>query len=128
MPKALPLLILGCQQQLSDVNGIRTMPRTKVHEPITPGEILETEFLVPLGITQYKLSQATGLSQTRISEIVRGKRQVTPETALRLSRALGVGDHFWVMIQLDYDLEVAHDKFSDVLATIRPLTRPDHVA
>src|SRR6202012_5550822 len=61
----------------------------KVHDPITPGEILLTEFLEPLGISQYRLAQATGLPQTRISEIVHGRRRITPDTGLRLSRALG---------------------------------------
>lgn len=84
-----------------------TSPRA--HDPITPGEILLTEFLEPLGITQYRLAQATGLPQTRISEIVRGKRSITIETALRLSRALGVDDRFWINIQADYDLEVERD-------------------
>lgn len=83
---------------------------TKAHQPITPGEILLTEFLEPLGITQYRLAQATGLSQTRISEIVRGKRSITAETALRLSRALGVDDRFWLTIQADYDFEVERDR------------------
>ena len=67
---------------------------TKAHEPITPGEILLTEFLEPLGISQSRLAQATALSQTRISEIVRGKRAITTETALRLSKALGEPDHW----------------------------------
>ena len=81
----------------------------KAHEPITPGEILLTEFLEPLSITQYRLAQATGLSQTRISEIVRGKRAITTETGLRLSKALGVDDRFWINIQTDYNLEVERD-------------------
>ena len=81
----------------------------KAHEPITPGEILLTEFLEPLGITQYRLAQATGLAQTRISEIVRGKRAITTETGLRLSKALGVDDRFWINIQTDYNLEVERD-------------------
>ncbi|MFT4030303.1 MAG: HigA family addiction module antitoxin [Protaetiibacter sp.] len=79
---------------------------TKAHDPITPGEILLTEFLEPLGITQYRLAQATGLPQTRISEIVRGKRGITVDTALRLSKALGTDDRFWINIQTDYDVEV----------------------
>ena len=61
----------------------------KVHDPITPGEILLTEFLEPLGISQYRLAQATGLPQTRISEIVHGRRRITPGTGLRLFRAQG---------------------------------------
>lgn len=82
----------------------------KAHEPITPGEILLTEFLEPLGITQYRLAQATGLPQTRISEIIRGKRSITTETALRLSKALGVDERFWINIQTDYDLEIERDR------------------
>ena len=83
---------------------------TAAHAPITPGEILLTEFLEPMGITQYRLAQATGLSQTRISEIIRGKRAITTETALRLSRALGVDDRFWINLQADYDIEVERDR------------------
>ncbi len=82
---------------------------TKAHDPIIPGEILRTEFLEPLGISQYRLAQATGLPQTRISQIVRGKRSITTGTALRLSRALGTDDRFWINIQTDYDLEVQRD-------------------
>lgn len=94
---------------------------TKAHAPITPGEILLTEFLKPLGISQYRLAQATGLPQTRISEIVRGKRSITTETALRLSKALGVDDRFWINIQTDYDLEVERDLHSEELAKVTAL-------
>jgi len=94
---------------------------TKVHEPITPGEILLTEFLEPLGISQYRLAQATALPQTRISEIVRGKRAITTETALRLSKALGVDDRFWINIQTDYDIEIERDLHSDELARVTAL-------
>ncbi|MCZ3386535.1 MAG: HigA family addiction module antidote protein [Actinomycetia bacterium] len=96
------------------------MPRRGA-DPITPGEILLTEFLEPLGITQYRLAQATGLPQTRISEVVRGKRAITTDTALRLSRALGVDDRFWINIQTDYDLEVERDLHSDELAKVTAL-------
>lgn len=94
---------------------------TKAHDPISPGEILLTEFLGPLGITQYRLAQATGLPQTRISEIVRGKRAITTDTALRLSRALGVDDRFWINIQTDYDIEVQRDLHGDELAKVTAL-------
>ena len=94
---------------------------TKAHGPITPGEILLTEFLEPLGISQYRLAQATALSQTRISEIVRGKRAITTATALRLSKALGVDDRFWINIQTDYDLEVERHLHADELAKVTTL-------
>jgi len=93
----------------------------KAHDPITPGEILLTEFLEPLGITQYRLAQATGLPQTRISQIVRGKRAISVDTALRLSRALGVDDRFWVNIQNDYDIEVERDLHAEALSKVTSL-------
>ncbi|MGJ9411617.1 HigA family addiction module antitoxin [Aeromicrobium sp. CF4.19] len=94
---------------------------TTAHEPITPGEILLTEFLEPLSISQYRLAQATGLPQTRISQIVRGRRSITTETALRLSRALGTDDRFWINVQIDYDLEVERDLQGAELAKVIPL-------
>ena len=93
------------------------------HAPITPGEILETEFLEPLGITQYRLAQATGLSQTRISEIIHGKRRITPETALRLSKALGLSERFWLNVQNDYDIESEHDNHQSRLDEVEVLVR-----
>jgi addiction module HigA family antidote len=96
---------------------------TKAHEPITPGEILLTEFLEPLHISQYRLAQATGLPQTRISEIVRGKRSITIETALRLSKALGTDERFWINIQNDYDLEVERDLHGAELDRVTVLSR-----
>lgn len=93
----------------------------KVHAPIAPGEILRTEFLEPMGISQYRLAKATGLSQTRISEIIRGKRSITIETALRLSKALGVDDRFWINLQADYDLEVERDLHGDEIDRIESL-------
>jgi addiction module HigA family antidote len=94
---------------------------SKAHDPITPGEVLHMDFLEPLGITQYRLAQATGLSQTRISEIVRGKRSISIDTALRLSRALGVDDRFWINLQTDYDLAVQKDLHGDELANVTSL-------
>ena len=90
----------------------------KAHAPIPPGEILLTEFLEPLAISQHRLAQATGLPQTRISEIVRGKRSITTDTALRLSRALGGDDRFWINIPTDYPLEVHRDLHGDELSNV----------
>lgn len=94
---------------------------TKGHDPITPGEILQTEFLEPLGITAYRLAQATELPQTRISEIIRGKRRITTDTALRLSRAFGLSERFWLNIQNDYDIELEHDEHDADLARVELL-------
>jgi addiction module HigA family antidote len=94
---------------------------TNAHDPITPGEILQTEFLEPLGITAYRLAQATGLPQTRLSEIIRGKRRITTDTALRLSRAFGLSERFWLNIQNDYDIELEHDEHDADLAQVERL-------
>lgn len=94
---------------------------TKAHAPITPGEILQTEFLEPLNITPYRLAQATGLSQTRISEVIHGKRRVTTDTALRLSKALGLSERFWLNIQTDYDIETEHDRHKGDLSAVEVL-------
>jgi addiction module HigA family antidote len=94
---------------------------SKAHEPITPGEILRTEFLEPLGITAYRLAQATGLPQTRLSEIIRGKRRITTDTALRLSQALGLSERFWLNLQTDYDIELTHDENDPELSHVERL-------
>jgi addiction module HigA family antidote len=72
---------------------------------IHPGEILQEEFLIPLNITAYRLAKATGIPQTRISEIVKGRRRITADTALRLSHYFGTTAKFWLGLQDDFDLE-----------------------
>lgn len=72
---------------------------------IHPGEILLEEFLKPLGISAYRLSKETFLPQTRISAIIKGRRRVTADTALRLSKFFGTSAKFWLGLQVDYDLE-----------------------
>lgn len=72
---------------------------------ITPGEILLEEFLIPLNISQYRLSKDLGIPQTRISEIIKGNRRITADTALRLSKYFGNSAKFWLGLQDDYDLE-----------------------
>ncbi|MFV0375183.1 HigA family addiction module antitoxin [Microbacterium sp.] len=94
---------------------------SKAHDPITPGEILQTEFLEPLGITADRLAQATALPQTRLSEIIRVKRRITTDTALRLSRAFGLSERFWLNIQNDYDIELEHDEHDEELALVERL-------
>lgn len=94
---------------------------TLAHDPITPGEILAEEFLAPLGISQYRLAQATGLSQTHIGQIVRGKRRITPDAGLRIARALGVSDRYWIDLQANYDTLVAKIAHAAELAAIEPI-------
>jgi len=72
---------------------------------IHPGEVLREEFMIPLEITAYRLSKDLGIPQTRISEILKGRRRVTADTALRLSKYFGNSAKFWLGLQDDYDLE-----------------------
>lgn len=74
---------------------------------IHPGEVLLEEFLKPLEISQNRLARAMGVPPRRINEIVHGKRAVSADTAIRLSRALGTSEQFWMGLQADYDLEEA---------------------
>ena len=83
--------------------------------PIHPGEILQEEFLKPLGISQYRLARDINVSPRRINEIVHGERAVTPDTALRLSRYFGLSERFWMNLQSRYDLEMTKDRLQDRL-------------
>jgi antitoxin HigA-1 len=94
----------------------------KIHDPVTPGEILLEEFLIPLGISQYRLAKTIGVPPRRINEIVHGRRRITPETGLRMSRALGLSDRYWLNIQLDHDIEVVKDRHTAELDAITSLT------
>jgi antitoxin HigA-1 len=94
----------------------------RAHEPITPGEILLKDFLVPLGISQYRLAQAIGVSPRRINEIVHGKRRITPDTAMRMSKAFGLSERYWLNIQADYDIELEKDRHQSEIDAITPLT------
>ncbi|HMO81086.1 MAG TPA: HigA family addiction module antitoxin [Pyrinomonadaceae bacterium] len=84
-----------------------------------PGEILLEEFLKPMGITQYRLAKEIGVAQRRIGEIVAGKRSVTPDTGLRLSKFFGMSENFWTGLQLDYDAAKAKDSLTKTLAGIK---------
>lgn len=96
----------------------------KRHPPIHPGEILLHEFLVPLGISQYRLAKDTSVPPRRINEIVHGKRAVTADTALRLSRYFDMSDRFWLNLQTAYDLEKERDRLEGRLDTeVTPLAR-----
>lgn len=72
---------------------------------IHPGEILQEEFLIPLGLSAYRLSKDVGIPQTRISEILKGNRRITADTALRLSKYFGNSAKFWLGLQDDFDIE-----------------------
>lgn len=83
--------------------------------PIHPGEILAEEFLKPLKISQYRLANDISVPPRRINEIILGKRSVSPDTALRLSRYFGLSEQFWINLQMRYDLENEKDKLADRL-------------
>jgi addiction module HigA family antidote len=85
--------------------------RTRMLAPIHPGEILMEEFLKPLGISQYKLAKDINVPARRINEIVHGKRSISADTALRLSRYFNLSERFWLNLQARYDLETQKDKF-----------------
>jgi addiction module HigA family antidote len=91
--------------------------RKKMLAPIHPGEILMEEFLKPLGISQYKLAKDINVPARRINEIVHGKRSITADTALRLSRYFNLSERFWLNLQARYDLEVEKDKLNDRIKT-----------
>ena len=82
----------------------------KTMEPVHPGEILSEEFLIPLKISQYRLAKDINVPPRRINEIVHGKRSITADTALRLSRYFGLSERFWLNLQARYDIEVEKEK------------------
>jgi addiction module HigA family antidote len=86
---------------------------------IHPGEVLKEEFLKPLNISAYKLSKDTEIPQTRISLILKGKRKITADTALRLGSYFGNSAKFWLGLQDDYDLEEERNNKKDLLLKIR---------
>src|SRR6516164_3008078 len=89
--------------------------------PVHPGEILQEEFLGPLGVSQYRLAKETSVPPRRINEIVRGSRAISADTALRLSRYFGTSERFWLNLQTRYDLEVEKDRLG------RRLEREVHI-
>ncbi len=90
------------------------MPAKKL-PPVHPGEVLLEEFLAPMEISQYRLAKDISVPPRRINEIVHGKRGVTADTALRLSRYFGTSEKFWLNLQTGYDLEVERDRLGDRL-------------
>ena len=106
---------------VADITG-RNLP------PIHPGTILLEEFLKPMGITQYRLAKSIDVPQRRIGEIVAGKRAITVDTGLYLSRFFGMNDSFWVGLQTDFDTEKAKDNLADVLSRIQRFEPTEAIA
>ncbi len=87
-------------------------------DPIHPGEVLKEDFMEPLGVTAYRLAKDVGVTAIRIGEIVRGKRAITADTALRLAAYFGTDAQSWMNLQTHYDLEIARDNLADVVRRI----------
>jgi addiction module HigA family antidote len=87
---------------------------------IHPGEVLKEEFLDPMGITVYRIAKETGLSQTRVGQIIRGERGITAETAIKIGKFLGTGPEFWMNLQTFYDIEDVAKHQRKEVAAIRP--------
>ena len=92
---------------------------------IHPGEVLREEFLLPLEISAYKLSKDIDIPQTRISQILKGKRRITADTALRFASYFGTTAQFWLGIQNDFDIEKEKEKKKDILMRIKK-NAPQH--
>jgi addiction module HigA family antidote len=96
------------------------MPSLK---PVTPGELLREEFLLPMGITQYRVAKEIRVPAQCIGEIVAGKRAITADTDLRLCRFFGLSNGYWLRAQAAYDLEIAAKALRATLRTIKPWAR-----
>lgn len=92
----------------------------KLHLP-HPGEILLLDFLEPAGISQYRLAEATGITPSRINDLVKGRRGITPDTAIRLGAAFKVGPELWLNLQQTYDMRKAREERGAEYDAIKPL-------
>jgi addiction module HigA family antidote len=96
--------------------------KRKALAPVHPGEILQKEFLEPMGLSQNKLAMALHVPARRINEIVLGKRGITADTALRLARYFRTSPQFWLGLQMDYELDTAEDALEErIKEEIRPM-------
>lgn len=92
----------------------------KTHAPIHPGEILQEDFLAPLGLSEYRVAKDIGVPPRRINEIVKGKRAVTVDTALRLERYFGWPAEVWLNLQARHDQQVTKESMKAALSAIHP--------
>ena len=95
----------------------------RIMSPVHPGELLREEFLVPMGITPYRLAKDIDVPVQRIHELVHERRGITADTALRLSRYFGMSEGYWMNAQKHYELEVEKDRLGSALEAIQPLSR-----
>lgn len=94
--------------------------KTAKADPVTPGDLLWEEFLVPMGMSRYRLAKEIGVPAQRVGDIVSGKRGITADTDLRLCRFLGLSNGYWLRAQAAHDIEVAQELMVDDLLRIRP--------
>ncbi len=92
----------------------------KTQAPIHPGEVLREDFLTPLGLSEYRVAKDIGVPPRRINEIVKGKRSVTADTALRLERYFGWPAEVWLNLQSHYDKQSVQEAMKSTLSGIRP--------
>lgn len=104
------------------MKGVGGVNEQTIMSPIHPGEALHTEFLEPLNITPYRLAHDIGVTATRVSELLHGKRRVTADTALRLGRYFGTSPQFWLNLQSHYDLEVRLEQVAETIERIVPVS------
>lgn len=103
----------------------RRLPRNR--PPTHPGEMLLQEFVKPLDLTQAELARCLGVSYPRLNEIIKGRRSVTPDTALRLSRVLGMSADFWLGLQQDWDLwHAMNSTEAKKINRLKPIIRDQH--
>ena len=95
------------------------LPVKRTVAPVSPGEMLEQEFLKPLGLTKYRLAKDIGVPAQRIGDIVAGKRSITADTDLRLCRYFGLGDGWWLRGQASYDTAIARQAMREELSRIQ---------
>ena len=96
---------------------------TKHLAPVSPGEMLEEEFLKPLGLSKYRLAKDIGVPAQRIGDIVAGKRAITADTDLRLCRYFGLSDGWWLRGQANYDTAIAREEMGEVLSRTKNIFR-----
>ena len=94
-----------------------------IRQPTLPGEILLSEYMTPHRITQTELAKRANVPRRRINEIIRGKRDVTPDTAHRFAILFGTAPKFWLNLQMQYDLWRVHQEKNQAYKTIKPLSR-----
>lgn len=101
-----------------------TRKKAKRLKAISPGDLLWHEFMAPLGLTRYRLAKEISVPAQRIGDIINGKRSITADTDLRLSKFFGLSNGYWLRAQAIHDLEVAEYKIKVALKKIRPLRKP----